>query len=476
MAGSKTKGKAPVLTLQADDFPRWYQDVVAKAELADNGPVSGTMVIRPYGYSIWERMQAEVDRRIKDAGAQNAYFPLFIPESYLRREAEHVEGFSPELAVVTVAGGKELDEPIVVRPTSETVIGEFMAKWIQSYRDLPLLLNQWANVVRWELRPRVFLRSREFIWQEGHTAHATERDAQDYARRILHEVYEDFMVNVLATPVFVGRKTVKERFAGATNTLTCEAMMRDGKALQMGTSHELGQNFSRAFDIDYLDESGTQQLAWTTSWGVSTRMVGGLIMAHGDDAGLRLPPRLAPIQAVVIAVRDDGGVVERTRALANELSAEGLRVELDDRTDISLGRRVTDWELKGVPVRLELGPRDLSDDAVTLVRRISGTKTPVPLAGASKAVTAAVDEQQPELLAEATARRDGHITDVATLDDAAEAAAFGWARLSWSAIGVEGEARLAEQGVSVRCLLRSDGTVPDAEDEAGLVALVGRAY
>jgi prolyl-tRNA synthetase len=473
MAG---KGKPPVLTPQADDFPRWYQDVVAKAELADNGPVRGTMVIRPYGYAIWERMQAEVDRRIKDAGAQNAYFPLFIPESYLRREAEHVEGFSPELAVVTVAGGKELEAPIVVRPTSETVIGEFMAKWTQSYRDLPLLLNQWANVVRWELRPRVFLRTSEFLWQEGHTAHTTEVDARDYARRILHEVYEDFMVNVLAMPVVVGRKTVKERFAGATNTLTCEAMMRDGKALQMGTSHELGQNFARAFEIDYLSEAGTQQLAWTTSWGVSTRMVGGLIMGHGDDAGIRLPPRLAPTQVVVIAVRDDGDVVAQARALVGELAAEGQRVRLDGRTDLSLGRRVTDWELKGVPVRLELGPRDLAEGAVTLVRRISGTKGPVPLAGAAKAVTDALDEQQTELLAEATARRDDHLTDVATLDDATEAAATGWARVAWAQVGMEGEARLAEQSVTVRCLLRPDGSVPEAEDESDLVALVARSY
>ena len=319
--------KPPVLTPQAEDFPRWYQDIQNKAELADNGPVRGTMVIRPYGYAIWERMQAEVDARIKAAGAQNAYFPLFIPESYLKREADHVEGFSPELAVVTVAGGKELDEPIVVRPTSETVIGEYMAKWIQSYRDLPLLLNQWANVVRWELRPRLWLRTSEFLWQEGHTAHATFDDARAYAEQIHRQVYADFMESVLAIPVIVGRKTASERFAGAINTLTCEAMMGDGKALQMGTSHELGQNFARAFDIQYLDDTGTQQLVWTTSWGVSTRMVGGLIMAHGDDRGLRLPPRLAPVQVVVMAVRDDADVVARVRALADELRAGGLRVQ-----------------------------------------------------------------------------------------------------------------------------------------------------
>ncbi|MEZ5138650.1 MAG: aminoacyl--tRNA ligase-related protein [Acidimicrobiales bacterium] len=315
--------KAPVLTPQADDFPRWYQDVLAKAELADNGPVRGTMVIRPYGYSLWERMQAEVDARIKGAGAENAYFPLFIPESYLTREAEHVEGFSPELAVVTHAGGKELEEPVVVRPTSETVIGEFMAKWIQSHRDLPLLLNQWANVVRWELRTRIFLRTSEFLWQEGHTAHATQADAAAYALQILHDVYRDFMVDVLAMPVLIGRKTRQERFAGAINTLACEAMMGDAKALQMGTSHELGQNFATVFDIAYQDAEGTQQTCWTTSWGVSTRMMGGLIMCHGDDAGLRIPPRLASTQVVVLVIKDAEGAAEAAGRLVDELRAAG---------------------------------------------------------------------------------------------------------------------------------------------------------
>ena len=375
----------PVLTPQADDFPRWYQDVLNKAELAENGPVRGTMVIRPYGYGLWERMQAEVDARIKACGVQNAYFPLFIPESYFQREAEHVEGFSPELAVVTVAGGKELDEPIVVRPTSETVIGEYMAKWLQSYRDLPILLNQWANVVRWELRPRLFLRTTEFLWQEGHTAHATRTEARAFTDRIADEVYQDFMENVLAMPVVVGLKTVKERFPGADNTLTCEAMMRDGKALQMGTSHELGQNFARVFEIEFLDAEGTRQTAWTTSWGSSTRMMGGLIMAHGDDNGLRVPPRLAHIQVVVLAVRDDAAVIARCRELTDELVAAGVRAHLDDRTDMNFGRRATDWELKGVPIRLELGPRDLANGEVTLVRRIAGDKAPVAAHGDRRA-------------------------------------------------------------------------------------------
>ncbi len=348
-----------VLTPQATDFPQWYQDVLAKAELADNGPVRGTMVIRPYGYAIWERMQAELDARIKAAGVQNAYFPLFIPESYLRKEAAHVEGFSPELAVVTHGGGKELEEPVVVRPTSETVINVYFSKWIQSYRDLPLLLNQWANVVRWELRPRLFLRTTEFLWQEGHTAHGTEAEARAFALRILHDVYLDFMENVLAIPVLAGRKTDRERFSGATTTWTCEAMMGDGKALQMGTSHELGQNFSRVFDTTFLDESGTEQHVWQTSWGASTRLMGALVMAHGDDAGLRVPPRIAPVEVVVLAVRDEGDAVQRTAAVADALSDAGLRTRFDGRTDTSFGRRVVDWELKGVPVRVELGPREL---------------------------------------------------------------------------------------------------------------------
>ena len=369
--------RKPVLTPQTEDFPRWYQDVINKAELADNGPVRGTMVIRPYGYGLWERMQREMDDRIKAAGAENAYFPLFIPESYLTREAEHVEGFSPELAVVTHGGGKKLEEPIVVRPTSETVIGEFMGKWIQSYRDLPLLLNAWGNVVRWELRPRLFLRTTEFLWQEGHTAHATREDAAAYATRILHEAYADFMVNVLAMPVHLGIKPSYDRFAGAINTMACEAMMRDGKALQMGTSHELGQNFAKAFDIAYLDNEGSQQMCWTTSWGTSTRMVGGLIMCHGDDDGLRVPPVLAHVQAVTLLIRDEDGAGEAATKLHDELTAAGVRARLDDRVDTAFGRRATDWELKGVPVRIEIGPRDIVNGEVTVVRRDTGEKRSV---------------------------------------------------------------------------------------------------
>jgi prolyl-tRNA synthetase len=469
--------KAPILTPQADDFPRWYQDVVAKAELAENGPARGTMVIRPYGYAIWERMQAEEDLRIKAAGADNCAFPLFIPESYLTREAEHVEGFSPELAVVTHAGGKELEEPLVVRPTSETVIGEYMAKWIQSYRDLPLLWNVWGNVVRWELRPRLFLRTSEFLWQEGHTAHATYEDAAAYAERILHEVYADFMVNVLAIPIVKGRKTTRERFPGAINTMTCEAMMRDGKALQMATSHELGQNFARAFEIQHLDAGGQQQLCWTTSWGSSTRMVGGLIMCHGDDAGLRVPPRLAPTQVVVVLVKDEDGAGAAAEALVKELDAAGVRVELDARVDVSFGRRSVDWELKGVPVRLEVGPRDLAEGVVTVVRRDLGTKESVPVGSVALDAPALLESIQTDMLAAATAEREARTHEVASADAAVEASADGWAIMDWDALRAsDGEAKLREQGITVRCLVAGDGSLPASEDAPGNVAYVGRAY
>ncbi|MEV4707685.1 proline--tRNA ligase [Actinoplanes sp. NPDC049316] len=467
---------ARVLTPRAEDFPRWYQDLIAKAQMADNGPVRGTMVIRPAAYAIWERMQAEMDARIKEAEAQNAYFPLFIPESYLSREAQHVEGFSPELAVVTHAGGKELAEPIVVRPTSETIFGEFMAKWIDSYRDLPLLLNQWANVVRWELRPRTFLRTTEFLWQEGHTAHATEQDARDYARRILHSVYEDFMVNLLAIPVVPGRKTKGERFAGATNTMTLEAMMGDGKALQMGTSHELGQNFAKAFDITYTSQAGTVEHAWTTSWGSTTRMIGGLIMVHGDDSGLRLPPRLAPVQAQVMVVKAGEGVTEAAAKLRDELKAAGVRVKLDDRADVPFGRRAVDAELQGIPVRIEVGPRDLAAGNAVVARRVDGTKTPVALGEVVSLVTRALEEDQQRLFDAALAHREERTVDVKTLGDAIEAAQTGWARVPWSAVGTDGEAEANGKAVTVRCLIRPDGSVPESDEEPDVVAIMARAY
>jgi len=464
-----------VLTPQDQDFPRWYQDVVAKAEMADNGPVRGTMVIRPYGYAIWERMQAAVDQRIKATGAKNAYFPLFIPQSYFAREAEHVEGFSPELAVVTHAGGEDLAEPVVVRPTSETVIGEFMAKWIQSYRDLPLLLNQWANVVRWELRPRLFLRSSEFLWQEGHTAHASYDDAAAYALRIHYDVYNDFLEKVLAMPCVLGIKPPSERFAGAINTTTAEAMMIDGKALQMATSHELGQNFARAFDIFFQNEAGQAELCHTTSWGASTRMVGGLIMAHGDDRGLVVPPEAAPIQAVVLQVREDDALGGAAREVLSSLESAGVRGELD-RGRGSFGRRVTDWEIKGVPLRVEVGPRDLTEGRVTIVRRDSSEKITVLVGDVASECVALLDSIQRDLFAAALARREANTHDVTSVDEALEAAQSGFARLGWDLVEGEGEARLKQGAITVRCLQRRDGSIPVHENEPELVAYVAKSY
>ena len=496
--------KSSPLASPAEDFPRWYQDVVAKAELADNGPVRGTMVIRPYGYALWEAMQQEVDARIKAAGAQNAYFPMFIPMSYLEKESDHVEGFSPELAIVTHGGGKELEEPAVVRPTSETIINAFFAKWVQSYRDLPLLINQWANVVRWEMRPRVFLRTSEFLWQEGHTAHATQAEAAAYALQILTDVYQDFMVNVLAIPVLSGLKSPAESFPGAIRSLCCEAMMRDGKALQMATSHELGQNFSRMFDISYSDQDGNLENVWQTSWGCSTRMVGGLIMAHGDEKGLVIPPKLAPTQVVILIVRDGEGVTEAAedlkRRLAGELGGASLegaalggakrggaslqgasgggeqKILIDSQTAVSFGRRSTDWEIKGVPVRVELGPRDVEEGVGVLVRRDTSEKTPVPLPELPQKIAATLQSQQNEMLAAATEQLEARTQEAATIEEAAEITQQGFARIPWSAIGTEGETTLAAKGVSVRCLLRQDNTTPATIDDPDLVAIVGRAY
>jgi len=466
-----------VLTPQREDFPRWYQDVLTKAKLAENGPARGTMVIRPNGYAIWERMQTEIDGRIKAAGAQNAYFPLLIPMSFFEREAEHVEGFSPELAVVTHGGGKELTESLAIRPTSEAVIGEYMAKWVDSYRDLPLLLNQWANVVRWELRPRIFLRTTEFLWQEGHTAHATEADARHYARRILHDVYLDFMRNVLAMPVIVGRKTARERFAGAENTMTCEGIMRDGKALQMATSHELGQRFSRAFNIGYASAEGATELCWTTSWGASTRMVGGLIMCHGDDFGLVLPPALAPLQAVVVVVKDgDGAVTRAASMLADELTARGVRVRLDDNVSQAFGWRATDWDLQGVPIRVELGPRDLAENAAMLYRRDTRDKAKVGIDNVVAEVQRLTSRIQIDMFEAATARRDATISDCTTLDQAREVAQTGVARLPADVVGTCGEQDLAAGGITVRCLQLGDGSLPDTDHDAGALAYVARAY
>jgi prolyl-tRNA synthetase len=388
------------LTSRSDDFPRWYQEVISNAELAEGGPARGTIVIRPYGFGIWEQIQRQLDQLIRDSGHQNAYFPLFIPLSFLEKEAQHVEGFSPELAVVTHGGGKELGEPLVVRPTSETVINYMFSKWIQSHRDLPLLINQWANVVRWELRPRLFLRTTEFLWQEGHTAHASSQEAAEEAQRMLG-IYRDFIHQRLAIAAITGEKTEKERFAGADRTYTVEGLMQDGKALQMGTSHELGQNFAKAFDIVFTDEAGSQSHVWQTSWGVSTRLIGAVIMAHGDDFGLRLPPAIAPIQVVVVPIgAGDSTSIQVAGKVADELRARGLRVEVDKDLHQSFGWRSVAWELKGVPVRIEIGPKDLETDSAVVVRRDRREKSRVGLSELEKVVTTLIEEIQKALFAE----------------------------------------------------------------------------
>ena len=359
------------ITPMSKDFNEWYTDIIQQAQLADYSPVKGTMVIRPYGYSLWEGVQAYLDKKFKETGHENAYFPLFIPNSFIQKEAEHVEGFSPELATVTHAGGKELEEPLVVRPTSETIINHMFAKWIKSHRDLPMLINQWANVVRWEMRTRLFLRTSEFLWQEGHTAHKTQEEATSEALQML-DIYAEFAENAAGVSVVKGIKSANERFAGATTTYSIEAMMKDKKALQAGTSHELGQNFSKAFEIQYSDENNELQHPFQTSWGVSTRLIGMIIMAHGDDKGLQLPPKLAPTQSVLIPIipnEDSKSVVLETVNKLHEELRESYRIKIDDRDNISPGFKFNEWELKGVPLRIEIGPKDIEKNSVVFSRR-----------------------------------------------------------------------------------------------------------
>ena len=417
------------VTPQSEDFSAWYNEVVFKAELVDRGPVRGTMVIRPYGYRIWELLQGDMDRRIKETGHDNAYFPLLIPESYMQREAKHVEGFSPELAVVTHAGGKELEEPLIIRPTSETVIGEMMSKWISSHRDLPMLLNQWANVVRWEMRPRMFLRTTEFLWQEGHTAHADEADAMAETLLALN-LYAHVARDVAAMPVIEGEKTPGERFAGANRTFTVEGMMRDGRALQSGTSHYMGENFARAFGIQYSADSGEQRFCHTTSWGMSARIVGGVIMTHGDDKGLVLPPLLAPYQVVIVPIgrgEQAEQVLPAASELAERLRRAGIRTHVDSRQQVSPGFKFNDWEMRGVPVRLELGPRDLANGSALMSLRIGAGKTPVSLDSAPARLEAELTSFQSMLLQRATEFRNAHTVTVNSWEEFAGAVKTGWA-------------------------------------------------
>ena len=426
------------ITPRRKDFPQWYQDVIRMGDLAEPAEVvRGCMVIKPHGYAIWEKVQAELDKRFKATGHRNAYFPLLIPMSFLAKEASHVEGFAMECAVVTHAGLRavkdgdgharievknELEEPYVIRPTSETIIGHFFHKWIQSHRDLPMLINQWANVMRWEMRTRMFLRTSEFLWQEGHTAHATHEEAEEEVRRML-DVYADFAENVMAVPVIRGEKTENERFAGALRTFCIEAMMQDGKALQSGTSHDLGQNFGRAFDVKFQSKSGALEYVWQTSWGVSTRLVGGLVMAHSDDAGLVLPPRLAPIHVAIIPIfkndAERARVLEAGESLRRALAALDLSVQLDARDDMRPGAKHFEWEQKGVPVRVELGPRDVDAGTCVYKRRDRDPKEKVtlPLDGAAPVIKALMDEIQRSLFERAKSFREAHTVKADSWDD-----------------------------------------------------------
>jgi prolyl-tRNA synthetase len=448
---------AEKITPRNQDYSRWYTDVIQQAQLADYAPVRGNVVLRPYGFALWENVKNALDRRFKETGHENAYFPLFIPMSFLQKEAQHVEGFSPQFAVVTHGGGKELEEPLVVRPTSETIVGEMYSQWIQSYRDLPLLINQWSNVVRWELRTRPFLRTMEFLWQEGHTAHATHQEAEEETRRML-EVYADFAINDAAIPVIRGRKSESEKFAGADASYSIEAMMGDRRALQSATSHSLGQNFAKAFDIKYLDRNNELQYCWTTSWGLSWRMVGAVIMVHGDDQGLVLPPRLAPTQVVAVPIyktdEEHGavlGAIEKVKAALGD----SVRLKVDDRDEYSPGWKFNEWELRGVPLRIEVGPRDVAKDQVVLARRNRpgrAGKSFVPLAGLASAVTDALTIIQNEMLESATEFRDANTYQVTDYESFKEAVANGFA-LAWWCGSIACEDKVKEETkATTRCI------------------------
>jgi prolyl-tRNA synthetase len=446
------------LPSRSEDFSEWYNQLVLRAELADYAPVRGCMIVRPYGWTLWENIQQALDRRFKATGHLNAAFPLLIPRSFIDKEKSHVAGFSPELAVVTIGGGEKLEEPLVIRPTSETIIGHAYAKWIQSYRDLPVLINQWNSVVRWELRTKLFLRTLEFFWQEGHTAHATSEEAEAETRQML-DIYTDFAVKEAAIPVIPGRKSESERFAGADHTYSIEAMMGDGKALQSGTSHNLGQNFAKAFEIRYLDKNGTLQFCWTTSWGLSTRFIGAIIMVHGDDQGLILPPRLAPFQVVIVPIyktdEEKALVLEAARRVRSELVDAQIRVKTDEREGTSAGYKFNDWEMRGVPLRIELGPKDVAKNSVVLARRDrpgKEGKSFVPQAGIAAAVTTALAEIQQALFDRALAFRKANTYDPKDSVEFKQAVEKGFAFSFWCGSS-DCEAKIKEETkATMRCI------------------------
>ncbi len=472
------------ITKRADDFSQWYLDVIAAADLAEHSEIKGSMIIKPYGYAIWERMQKVLDERIKATGHENAYFPMLIPESYLHREKEHVEGFSPELAVVTHAGGAKLDEPLVVRPTSETIMYASFSRWIQSWRDLPLLINQWANVVRWELRPRLFLRTTEFLWQEGHTAHRTENEAEEEAKKMLEE-YRLFVEKYLAIPVIAGQKTDAEKFAGALRTYTVEALMPDGKALQMGTSHNLGQNFAKVFDVKFLDEDNTQKYVWQTSWGVSTRMVGGLIMSHSDDKGLVLPPKVAPIQVVIIPIAksDDerASVMKMVHHVEQQMLAADIRVKVDLREGQTFGEKAYYWEKRGVPIRIEIGPKDIEKKQAVVVRRDMSEKTPVAFDALVANCAKQLQDMQAMLYDAAQKRRDQKSVFVENYADFTDAIEKGMLVYAPWAGSSEDEAQIkAETKATIRCIpfesQYTGGTCIKTGAQTKVVAVFAKSY
>lgn len=431
MAKKKNEEFVQHITPRSEDFSQWYTDVILQAGLVDYGPVRGTMVLKPYGYAIWERLKEELDRRFKATGHENVYMPMLIPESLLLKEAEHVEGFAPEVAWVTQGGNEVLQERLAIRPTSETLFCAMYSKWVQSWRDLPMKYNQWCSVMRWEKSTRPFLRTSEFLWQEGHTIHETAEEAQEETLQML-DVYREVSEDELAIPVYVGQKSDREKFAGARATYSIEAMMQDGKSLQAGTTHNFGTNFSEPFEIQFLSREGKLEHVHETSWGVSTRMIGAIIMTHGDERGLRLPPRIAPIQAVVLPIaQHKEGVLEGARRVADALSASGLRVRFDDRDTVSPGWKFNDWELKGVPLRVEVGPRDLESGQVIVARRDTFEKTALPMEGLADAIKGLLDEIQGTMYEQAKSFRDAHTTVVHTYEELREAVQHGFAKAMW---------------------------------------------
>jgi prolyl-tRNA synthetase len=489
---------AEKITPRTEDFSQWYQDVVLQAKLADYSPVKGCMVIRPNGYSIWERIQQEMNARIKAAGGRNAYFPMLIPESFIKKEADHVEGFAPQVAVVTYAGGKDLDEKLVLRPTSETIINSMFAKWIQSYRDLPLLINQWANVVRWEMRTRLFLRTTEFLWQEGHTCHATLEEAEAFTQRML-KMYAEFSENVLAMPVVPGMKSEAEKFAGALRTYCIEAMMQDGKALQAGTSHNLASNFAKAFDTQFLDKDGKQKLVSQTSWGVSTRLIGGMIMTHSDDKGLVLPPKLADTHVVIVPIVPKANLAPAVYEAADKLAAEisahagvkalpyttGVFVDKDDQKQA--GWKFHEYELIGIPIRIEIGPRDIEKGTAVFTRRDKGVKEFIPLAELPAKIAKELDQMQTDLLEKARAHRDANtheVKDFETFKTQLEAKG-GFYKVPWGLDRAEEEKIKEETKATLRCILLDDDFKPIAANqpcfrtgkkEGTVMAIFARSY